>query len=81
MAKRAVDRPAQSMTAVDNLRWSARPGGHIGPSLMDQIAALLARAADLRELARASTDPAVREELLAIAAELEALAQGTSGGS
>lgn len=69
------------MTAVDILRWLARHGGHIGSGMMDQIAALLARVSDLRDLARASTDPAVREELLAIAAELEALAQGASGGS
>lgn len=47
---------------------------------MDQIATLLARVSDLRNLAHVSTDPAVREELLAIAAELEAIAQRTSSG-
>lgn len=49
--------------------------------MTNQTAALLARASDLRNLARVSTDLAVREELLAIAAELEALARNASGGS
>lgn len=68
------------MTAVENLRWWARPGRHIGSAVIDQIATLLARVSDLRNLAHVSTDPAVREELLAIAAELEAIAQRTSSG-